>query len=1063
MNCRHKIYLLLVILCGITQNLVAQDYQIYQYRAADGLRTDMIKSINQDTLGFVWIGTDNGLVRYNGSAFTPYINELGSNYIKDLLKTSQGKLLAIHDLGVVEIKNLIDTVVFKPVLKGANLLTDTALWYPKSAYEDRYGNIWISEPQSIVRLQLDPLQWKRFKFGPEANSSSFVRSFNFLELSGDSMLLSAFPGQFFLYDHKIKDITSLKFSEADHEIYTLEKVGSKYFAGTNRGLYQLQFDYNSIQFGPAILDVLITDIAPVNDSGFIACSENTFNYLVTYQQDNYATQPLERTKLNTNEAYISESGNIWLSTQKGVELLKKPNFKPVELDVPNMFVEAIISHPESSFLYMLGKEAIWRINKKSEQSERILERKGGYFLSASATKKGLWVSNAFELMYIEQGEVKDQVDFRQYGRFIFNIHRDNAGNIWIGQEAANGIKRYNVHNKQIEVFDQENGLNNQITTITESETGLYVSILDNEDYLFYKPEESDNFINISHPYKSEFGSFYIEDLKILDEDIYMGTNMGLFRHSKDTLEKITFNSALESSIIRSIAIDSPFIWFGNQLGLYRYNVKTGMYNLFNEDTGLPANTVNQEGLLITENKIWVGTPFGLSVMPYENRVYNKTKSPVILKILVNGKERKHLNSELILQHNPYLEFFYTALSFPASEIQYSYRIPEFNSQWSMPKFDNKAVFTDLPTGNYTFEVRAKKLGNNQWSETERIGFIVEPSFYNTWKFYLLIGFIVLLFALFTRNVTRYFMRQRQRILEKMVEERTVELERHKNKLEHMVQERTSDLNAVNKELTATNDELYAKNDTISEQKSKLEQTIQNLKETQTKLIEAEKMASLGVLTAGISHEINNPLNFIMGGTTGLENYFQEHPELSKEEIEVYLRSIRTGLDRASDIVQGLNQFNRESATYNEVCELHKIIDNVLLMLNKQFLGKITIQKNYTNDFFNLKGNVGKIHQVLINVLMNAAQSIKNKGTIHISTELDNSSIVLKITDTGLGIPKSNIHRITEPFFTTKEPGEGTGLGLSIAYRIIKDHQGNLQFKSDEGKGTTVIITFPIER
>jgi signal transduction histidine kinase len=285
-----------------------------------------------------------------------------------------------------------------------------------------------------------------------------------------------------------------------------------------------------------------------------------------------------------------------------------------------------------------------------------------------------------------------------------------------------------------------------------------------------------------------------------------------------------------------------------------------------------------------------------------------------------------------------------------------------------------------------------------------------------------------------------------------------ELKSHKENLELLVIEKTHDLETANEELQATNEELYDKSEIIKDQNQELKSTLQHLKETQAQLLQSEKMASLGILTAGVAHEINNPLNYIMGSYVGLlrhynENTFSDNPE----QVGKLIEAMKIGLDRSSAIVQGLNQFSRKSDSYDEDCNVHEIIENSLTMLHNQIKHKISVEKEYCNSDIVIKGNVGLLHQVFMNILGNAVQSIESEGEITIKTEDKESDVLIAITDTGVGITKENLKKITDPFFTTKAPGKGTGLGLSITYNIIKEHKGKLKFDSQEGKGTTVTV------
>ena len=269
------------------------------------------------------------------------------------------------------------------------------------------------------------------------------------------------------------------------------------------------------------------------------------------------------------------------------------------------------------------------------------------------------------------------------------------------------------------------------------------------------------------------------------------------------------------------------------------------------------------------------------------------------------------------------------------------------------------------------------------------------------------------------------------------------------------------LEESHEETQLLNEELRSANDQLLSQRVELEKTLNKLKETQSHLIQSEKMASVGILTAGIAHEINNPLNFILGGKTGIVNYINENLEDHSDEIMSYISFIDEGINRASAIVKSLNRFNRSSNKQDEKCNVSLIISNCLTMLDNQLKGRIEIKQDYSKKFYKLLGNEGELHQVFLNVLSNAIQAIIEKGTISISTKLENEKIFIQISDTGYGMNEENIKKVFEPFFTTKDPGKGTGLGMSIAYSIIEKHKGSIKYKSEVGKGTTVTITFPV--
>lgn len=282
----------------------------------------------------------------------------------------------------------------------------------------------------------------------------------------------------------------------------------------------------------------------------------------------------------------------------------------------------------------------------------------------------------------------------------------------------------------------------------------------------------------------------------------------------------------------------------------------------------------------------------------------------------------------------------------------------------------------------------------------------------------------------------------------------IQLENYKNKLEILVKDRTEELETTNKELIATNKELF-------QQRDELKTTLNRLQNAQKQLVQSEKMASLGVLSAGIAHEINNPLNHIYGGIMGLEDYFRENLKDHGEILIPLLESIRNGASRAADIVKSLNHYSRHDETRLTRCDIHTIIDNCLMILNNQINHRIEIEKQFTGNPHEIYCREGKMHQALFNIILNAVQAIEKKGTISLKTRMENQQLTVSIEDTGCGINPENLPKITDPFFTTKDPGKGTGLGLSISYNIIREHNGTMSFESQPGKGTRVILMLPV--
>jgi C4-dicarboxylate-specific signal transduction histidine kinase len=275
----------------------------------------------------------------------------------------------------------------------------------------------------------------------------------------------------------------------------------------------------------------------------------------------------------------------------------------------------------------------------------------------------------------------------------------------------------------------------------------------------------------------------------------------------------------------------------------------------------------------------------------------------------------------------------------------------------------------------------------------------------------------------------------------------------------LLEEQKDELERANVKIRTQSLDLLDKN-------SELESVIEELKATQQHLVQSEKMASLGTLTAGVAHEINNPLNFISGGLGIIAETDKKGNGMSEEEKRTRRKKATRlaieGLDRATEIVKALMTFSHRGLSKKSLSNLHDIIDNTLLFLQSKLTGQAEVRKVY-----NLTDLVpvfqDKMHQVILNIIDNAicATKLKKGGDplITITTGKEGSHVVLDITNNGPLIPEEHLGQIFDPFFTTKAPGEGTGLGLSISYTLIREHNGAIRAENRED-GVHFIIEIP---
>jgi signal transduction histidine kinase len=254
---------------------------------------------------------------------------------------------------------------------------------------------------------------------------------------------------------------------------------------------------------------------------------------------------------------------------------------------------------------------------------------------------------------------------------------------------------------------------------------------------------------------------------------------------------------------------------------------------------------------------------------------------------------------------------------------------------------------------------------------------------------------------------------------------------------------------------------------LSKQNVVLETTIEQLKETEMQLVQSEKLASLGRMSAGIIHEINNPLNF---ATTGLYTLRKKGQFLAPEQQDEYaeiLRDVEDGIKRVKNIVSDLRMFTHPDTESRDQVEVADVLGSALRFLSNEWKDKVQIDKQLA-DHQTIWANKNKLIHVVVNLLQNSLDALgtkqftNEKPTIRIEGRVENGRSILSVRDNGPGINPENLDKIFDPFFTTKDVGAGMGLGLSICYRIVQDYEGRISVKTEPGKFCEFTLEFPVK-
>ncbi len=529
------------------------------------------------------------------------------------------------------------------------------------------------------------------------------------------------------------------------------------------------------------------------------------------------------------------------------------------------------------------------------------------------------------------------------------------------------------------------------------------------------------------------------DIAEWNGDLIVATAGGIGILENGKIEEFVLKG-MENKAAYALLVDKKnSLWIGTNDGVISSDGENFIH--FNTRNGLAGNDISRNALIEdNEGRIWIGTDQGASVFDESENVTGSS-IPKINFVSVNtikGTKIDPATVAYLSADDNSLEFSYAAISFINEEaFEYRYKLEGFDKDWiETGSFENNSIrYTNLPNGKYTFSVKAR-VESGPWSEAiSTTIFIEKPFYFQIW--FIALSIIIIVFCLYTFYRIRFFL-----------------LVKQKEKLKLLVKERTNEVDQQNRKLN-----IY--NQSLKEQKEALEVALNALSKTQTKLIQSEKMAALGVLTAGVAHEINNPMNYIKSGAEILKMISKvENNQVlikDKETYEQVMDGINIGVERIVSITKSLGSFSRKDDRLDSKINVNKVLKDTVTILHHEYKERIQVLFEFVDEHLHVSGNESKLYQVFTNLLINAIHSIEKKGTIKIETKstVDKAQIVIK--DTGCGIPEGILNKIYDPFFTTKEAGKGTGLGLSIVYNIIEEHRGSISFQSTEEKGTIVTV------
>lgn len=533
--------------------VAAQEYFFKQYRVENGLPSDVVKACAQDSLGYFWMATDDGLVSYDGIKFTTYREVMHSSYAKGFLKTRNGRLLAYGDLDLLEIKNLGDTVVFKSVCHVSRNANNTSLSYPKLVYEDVRGNIWVSESQSVVKLSDE--KFTRYSFDLANRSPQFLRSFAFFEDKARHLFISSFQGTVFRYD-AARDSFIIQSGKLPKEVEFVSAFNDKLITGSSDGLYESDLAAEGGFTEPRLKLKIknVSYVAPIRAANYFIATRGLQHFIADFSANTFYA--IDNKITNVNHVYVSKENDIWLSGNDGLILVKEKSIQEAS-DHLNNFIESITEEPATGKIFYATNTTLFSYDVATKKNAIELVIPNGYFQSVLFSKDEMWVANAFKVSLYKNKRLVKQFDFSKDARFITDMIKDASGNVWLAQSGNPDVYMLD-RDFQLRRVKIPLGSEGTINMVCEGNGGVYVASTGKNSYLFHKPYNATEFQNISKPVTfTTHGDLDVTDVAITKNAIWLASSEGLLKVDDHKMERVDLGATFSELPVKSIKVYSP--------------------------------------------------------------------------------------------------------------------------------------------------------------------------------------------------------------------------------------------------------------------------------------------------------------------------------------------------------------------------------------------------------------------------------------------------------------------------------------------------------------------------
>ncbi len=1025
-RCPAAFFLFLVAggVLSLSGHAGAQRLNIRHYSHAQGLPQAQIYAIHQDARGYIWVGSNAGLARYDGRRFLSITaaDGLTSNSVVKIDQFPSGTMVAAIEGGVCflrdgsilclgqeegvvtgQIRDMhldADGGVWVAADRGISLVRETGVvrsfgvedGLPRpevlALARDEEGTLWAGTRGGLARL--DGTTWTEV---PLAGARG--RQVAALRLGPQGMLVGTGEGLLLKRGGSFEEIP---LADGPHLIRNLAVAPDGAVWAESPGMLFRYLGGESVRYTPehGIPAQAIWSLLVDREGNVWMGSDNGLDKLVPGPFALYTgLQGLPHPFVRA--ATMSSDGRVWLGTRDGLALWQGNGMTEVPFRglVADARIYSLGPEPRGGILAGTPGGLVHRSPSGTLRSYGTAEGLPHPFVFAIVPdgQGGVWLGTNGGVARWKDGAILPPPHPALQGITVRSLARDDGNRLWVGLQSGGVLV---LEGDSVRSIGSAEGLSAQTiwSLAPDGEGGLWAGT--NGDGAYRISQEGIRRVTSGEGLGDNFVWQVLVDRR---GDVWMFTGMGLNRLSREGMRYFGTGEGLQDleGAASAILEDSQGdLWFGTASGVYRY--QPGLDKAPSPPTGLFLEAVTLEG---------------------------RPVSPDLLELPPNPRA---------------LAFRFSTPTYRDEEgVRFRYRLAGEEEAWSEPMREPTVSFARLGPGRYTLEVSAETYLGPQSPRPMTVPFSVRAAFWQQPWVYL--GLLLLVAAGFARVPA---MRARR-------------LERERQRLETLVGERTREIQSQNQRL---------------EREIADREAAERAREVaEAQLRQAQKMEAVGRLAGGIAHDFNNLLTTVLGYADLLAADAPRGSELRED-----LEEIRHSAQKGAGLVSQLLAFSRKQAVQWEALDLAATVRESAEIMGRALGERVRLKVEAPHTPLQVQGDPDQIGQILLNLALNARDAMEGGGACRVAVERRNLGdalpgafsdtvppgryILLSVSDTGKGMDEATLAKVFEPFFTTKPVGQGSGLGLPSVHGIVHQHQGFIQIASEPGAGTTVEIYLP---